>query len=172
MDGFRVLPTAKAAREGDVFITVTGGLNALDRKHFEVMKDGAVLCNSGHFNDEINIPALADLAGGKRRPERDFVDEFTLEDGRHIFLLADGRLINLAAAEGHPAAVMDMSFANQALSAEWILKNAKKLKPEVFVVPEEIDREIARLKLASMNVDIDRLTAQQKKYFSSWQSGT
>jgi adenosylhomocysteinase len=172
MDGFRVLPTARAAREGDVFITVTGGLNALDRKHFEVMKDGAVLCNSGHFNDEINIPALADLAGGKRRPVRDFVDEFTLKDGRRIFLLADGRLINLAAAEGHPAAVMDMSFANQALSAEWILKNAKKLKPEVFVVPEEIDREIARLKLASMNVDIDRLTAQQKKYFSSWQSGT
>jgi adenosylhomocysteinase len=172
MDGFRVLPTAKAAREGDVFVTVTGGLNALDRKHFEVMKDGAVLCNSGHFNDEINIPALADLAGGKRRPVRDFVDEFTLKDGRRIFLLADGRLINLAAAEGHPAAVMDMSFANQALSAEWILKNAKKLKPEVFVVPEEIDREIARLKLASMKVDIDKLTPQQKKYYSSWQSGT
>src|SRR5262245_17479425 len=172
MDGFRVLPTAKAAREGDVFVTVTGGLNALDRKHFEVMKDGAVLCNSGHFNDEINIPALDELSGGKRRPVRDFVDEFTLGDGRKIFLRADGRLINLAAAEGHPAAVMDMSFANQALSAEWIFNNAKKLKPEVFVVPEEIDREIARLKLASMKVDIDKLTPQQKKYFASWQSGT
>jgi adenosylhomocysteinase len=172
MDGFRVLPTARAAREGDIFVTVTGGLNALDRKHFEVMKDGAVLCNSGHFNDEINIPALADLAGGRRRPVRDFVDEFRLKDGRRIFLLADGRLINLAAAEGHPAAVMDMSFANQALSAEWILKNAKKLKPEVFVVPEDIDREIARLKLATMKVEIDKLTPQQKKYFSSWQAGT
>jgi adenosylhomocysteinase len=172
MDGFRVLPTARAAREGDVFITVTGGLNALDKKHFELMKDGAVLCNSGHFNDEINIPALADLAGGRRRPVRDFVDEFTLKDGRRIFLLADGRLINLAAAEGHPAAVMDMSFANQALSAEWILKNAKTLKPEVFVVPEDIDREIARLKLATMKVEIDKLTPQQRKYFSSWQSGT
>lgn len=172
MDGFRVMPTAKAAKEGDVFITVTGGLNALDRKHFEAMKDGAVLCNSGHFNDEINIPALQELAGGVRKPVRDFVEEFRMSDGRRIFLLGDGRLINLAAAEGHPAAVMDMSFANQALSAEWILKNAKKLKPEVYVVPEEIDREIAALKLKTMGVDIDRLTPAQRKYLASWQSGT
>jgi adenosylhomocysteinase len=172
MDGFQVMPTLKAARVGDVFITVTGGLNTLDRKHFEVMKDGAILCNSGHFNDEINIPALDELAGGKRRPVRDFVEEFTLSGDRKINLLADGRLINLAAAEGHPAAVMDMSFANQALSAEWIFKNAKKLKPEVFVVPEDIDREIARLKLQTMSIDIDKLTPQQKKYLASWQSGT
>ena len=172
MDGFRVLPTAKAAREGDVFVTVTGGLNALDRKHFEVMKDGAVLCNSGHFNDEINIPALADLAGGRRRPVRDFVDEFRLKDGRRIFLLADGRLINLAAAEGHPAAVMDMSFANQALAAEYAAKHHAELDRRVYGVPPAIDAEVARLKLAAFGVNVEPMTAEQAEYIASWKHGT
>ena len=171
MDGFRVMKMAEAAREGDIFITVTGDVNVLDRDHFAVMKDGALLANSGHFNSEINLKALDDLATGVRQV-RPSVQEYKLADGRRLHVLGEGRLINLAAAEGHPAAVMDMSFANQALSAEWILKNARKLKPEVFVVPEDIDREIARLKLASMKVDIDKLTPQQKKYLSSWQSGT
>ena len=171
MDGFRVLPMMDAAKEGDVFITVTGGVNILVQKHFEAMHDGAVLCNSGHFNDEIDIPALAGLSTG-RRPVREFVEEFKMADGRRIYLLGEGRLINLAAAEGHPAAVMDMSFANQALSAEWILKNRASLKPEVYVVPEDIDREIARLKLQAMGIGIDELSAEQKKYLASWQSGT
>ena len=171
MDGFRVLPMADAAREGDVFITVTGGVNILVKEHFEAMHDGAVMCNSGHFNDEIDIPALASLSSG-RRPVREFVEEFKMADGRRLYLLGEGRLINLAAAEGHPAAVMDMSFANQALSAEWILKNRDSLKPEVYVVPEDIDREIARLKLMAMGVKIDVLSAEQKKYLASWQSGT
>jgi adenosylhomocysteinase len=172
MDGFQVMPMQKAAALGDVFVTVTGDLNVLDRRHFAVMKDGAVLCNSGHFNDEIDIPALNEMAGGKRRAIREFVEEFRLPDGRRIYLLADGRLINLAAAEGHPAAVMDMSFANQALGAEWALKNAATLKPEVYVVPGDIDKEIARLKLVSMGVNIDVLTAEQSTYLSSWKSGT
>ena len=172
MDGFRVMPIAKAAREGDIFVTVTGGYNVLDQKHFAVMKDGAMMCNAGHFNDEINLPALEQMADGRKRQVRDFVDEYQLKDGRKLFLLAEGRLVNLAAAEGHPAAVMDMSFANQALSAEWILTNREKLKPQVYVVPEELDREIARLKLKSMDIEVDRLTAQQKRYAASWQSGT
>ena len=172
MEGYRVLPMSRAAKEGDVFITVTGDVNVLDKKHFEAMKDGAVLCNSGHFNDEINIPALEDLAGGRKRQVRDFVDEYRMKDGRRIFLLGEGRLINLAAAEGHPASVMDMSFANQALSLEWLAKNAKKLNPEVIVVPEDIDREVAALKLKAMGVEIDKLTAEQKKYLTSWQTGT
>jgi adenosylhomocysteinase len=172
MDGFRVMPIGRAAREGDIFITVTGGYNVLDRKHFAQMKDGAIMANAGHFNDEINIPALAELSGGKKRQVRDFVDEYRLEDGRRLYLLADGRLVNLAAAEGHPAAVMDMSFANQALSLEWMLKNRARLKPQVYVVPEELDREIARLKLKSMGVEVDRLSGEQKRYAASWQSGT
>jgi adenosylhomocysteinase len=172
MDGFRVMPMAKAAREGDIFITVTGGYNVLDQKHFAAMKDGAIMSNAGHFNDEINIPALEELSGGKKRQVRDFVDEYVLKDGRKLYLLADGRLVNLAAAEGHPASVMDMSFANQALACEWVLKNQAKLKPQVYVVPEDIDREIARLKLKSMGIDVDRLSAGQKKYAASWQSGT
>jgi adenosylhomocysteinase len=172
MDGFRVMPMAKAAKEGDIFITVTGGYNVLDKKHFAQMKDGAIMSNAGHFNDEINIPALEELAGGKKRQVRDFVAEYVLKDGRKLYLLADGRLVNLAAAEGHPASVMDMSFANQALGCEWVLKNRGKLKPQVYVVPEDIDREIARLKLKSMGIEADRLTAEQKKYAASWQSGT
>ncbi|TAK22506.1 MAG: adenosylhomocysteinase [Chloroflexota bacterium] len=172
MDGFRVMPMAKAAREGDIFISVTGGYNVIDRRHIEKMKDGAILSNAGHFNDEINIPALVELSGGKRRKVRDFVEEFTLVDGRRINLLADGRLVNLAAAEGHPASVMDMSFANQALAAEWVLKNAAKLKPKVYNVPEDMDREIARLKLKAMGVEVDRLSREQRVYASSWQSGT
>ncbi|HEY3081693.1 MAG TPA: adenosylhomocysteinase [Chloroflexota bacterium] len=172
MDGFRVMPIGRAAREGDIFITVTGGYNVLDRKHFAQMKDGAMMANAGHFNDEINIPALAALSDGKKRQVRDFVDEYRLEDGRRLYLLADGRLVNLAAAEGHPAAVMDMSFANQALSLEWMLKNRARLKPQVYVVPEELDREIARLKLKSMGVEVDRLSGEQKRYAASWQSGT
>jgi adenosylhomocysteinase len=172
MDGYQVMPSIKAAKVGDIFITVTGDLNVLDEKHFKAMKDGAVLCNSGHFNDEINLPSLDKLASGRIRQIREFVQEYRLEDGRRIYVLGEGRLINLAAAEGHPAAVMDMSFANQALSVEWILKNASKLKPHVYVVPEEIDRNIAALKLKAMGVEIDRLTAEQKKYLSSWQTGT
>ncbi|MBM4419044.1 MAG: adenosylhomocysteinase [Chloroflexi bacterium] len=172
MDGFRVLPMAKAAREGDVFITVTGGYNVLDRRHFQRMKSGAILCNAGHFNDEINLPALLELAGGKKRPVRDFVEEYLLADGRKIYVLADGRLVNLGAAEGHPASVMDMSFANQALAAEWVVKNRAKLKPKVYVVPEPIDREIARLKLRAIGVEVDRLSREQRAYASSWQSGT
>ncbi len=172
MDGFRVLPMAKAAREGDLFITVTGGYNVLDRKHFERMKSGAILCNAGHFNDEINLPALLELAGGKKRPVREFVEEYLMADGRKIYVLADGRLVNLGAAEGHPASVMDMSFANQALAAEWVVKNRAKLKPKVYVVPEPIDREIARLKLRAIGVEVDRLSREQRAYASSWQSGT
>jgi adenosylhomocysteinase len=172
MDGFEVMPMAKAARVGDVFISVTGDVNVLDERHFKLMKDGAVLSNSGHFNDEINLPALEKLAGGRTRQIREFVKEYRLDDGRRIYVLGEGRLINLAAAEGHPAAVMDMSFANQALSVEWVYKNHEKLKPQVYVVPEQIDRQIAALKLKAMGVEIDRLTSEQKKYLSSWQTGT
>ncbi len=172
MDGFEVMPMAKAAKVGDVFISVTGDVNVLDERHFKLMKDGAVLSNSGHFNDEINLPALEKLAGGRTRQIREFVKEYRLDDGRRIYVLGEGRLINLAAAEGHPAAVMDMSFANQALSVEWVYKNHEKLKPRVYVVPEQIDRQIAALKLKAMGVEIDRLTPEQKKYLSSWQTGT
>jgi len=172
MDGFEVMPMAKAAKVGDVFISVTGDVNVLDERHFKLMKDGAVLSNSGHFNDEINLPALEKLAGGRTRQIREFVKEYRLDDGRRIYVLGEGRLINLAAAEGHPAAVMDMSFANQALSVEWVYKNHEKLKPQVYVVPEQIDRQIAALKLKAMGVEIDRLTPEQKKYLSSWQTGT
>jgi adenosylhomocysteinase len=171
MDGFRVMPMAEAAKIGDIFCTVTGDLNVLDRHHFEEMKDGAILANSGHFNVEINIPALEEMAA-TRRLVRPFVDEFVMKDGRHIFLLGEGRLINLASAEGHPASVMDMSFANQALSAEYMLQNNSTLEKRVYSVPEAIDKEIARLKLAAMHIDIDTLTTEQVAYLNSWEEGT
>jgi adenosylhomocysteinase len=171
MDGFRVMPMNEAARIGDIFVTLTGDLNVVDRKHFEVMKDGAIIANSGHFNVEINIPALEDISSEKRLV-RPFVEQYDLPDGRRIHLLGEGRLINLAAAEGHPASVMDMSFANQALSAEYIVKNADKLQKKVYSVPDEIDREIARLKLEGMGVSIDVLTPEQVSYLNSWQEGT
>ncbi len=171
MDGFRVMPIVDAARIGDIFVTVTGDKHVIDKHHIEVMKDGAVLSNSGHFNVEINIPSLEEMAVKKRRI-RGFVDEYTLKDGRHIFLLGEGRLINLAAAEGHPASVMDMSFANQALCLEYIVKNRQQLETRVYGVPEAIDKQIARLKLESMGVKIDSLTAEQEQYLNSWQEGT
>ena len=171
MDGFQVMTIAKAAPLGDIFVTLTGDLNVLDTAHFKRMKDGAVICNSGHFNDEINIPGLRKLSKSVREAKT-FVEEFTLRSGKKVYLLADGRLINLAAAEGHPASVMDMSFANQALSAEYMIKNAHKLQRKVYSVPENIDKEIARLKLKSMGISIDKLTPEQVKYLASWQSGT
>ena len=171
MDGFQVMPSKKAAAVGDIFITVTGDKHVIDDAHFRVMKSGAIVCNSGHFNVEINIPALERISKGKRTI-RTFVDEYTTRDGRKIFLLGDGRLINLAAAEGHPAVVMDMSFANQALSAEYMVNNHTKLKKQVYPVPHDIDANIAKLKLKAMGVQIDTLTAEQKKYLTSWQEGT
>jgi len=171
MDGFRVLPMMEAAKEGNIFCTLTGDINVIDKHHFEVMKDGAIVSNSGHFNVEINIPALEEMAESKRLV-RPFVEEYTLDDGRRIHILGEGRLINLASAEGHPASVMDMSFANQALSLEYMVKNADKLEKTVYGVPEDIDREIARLKLEAMGVDIDVLTEEQEKYLNSWEHGT
>jgi adenosylhomocysteinase len=171
MDGFRVLKMDEAAREGDIFVTVTGDVNVLDRKHFDAMKDGAILANSGHFNSEINLKALDEMATGVRQV-RPSVQEYKLRDGRRLHLLAEGRLINLAAAEGHPAAVMDMSFANQALCAEYIVANASKLEPRVYDVPDDIDKEVARLKLEAMDIAIDTLTEEQKRYLSSWEEGT
>jgi adenosylhomocysteinase len=171
LDGYRVLPMEDAARIGDLFVTVTGNKSVLRGEHFRLMKDGAVVCNSGHFNVEIEIPALETLARS-RRSTREFVEEFTLADGRRIHLLAEGRLINLAAAEGHPASVMDMSFANQALAAEFVVKNHESLEKRVYPVPEEIDREIAKLKLASMGIRIDVPTAAQESYMTSWEEGT
>ncbi len=171
MDGYTVLPMAEAARIGDIFCTLTGDLHVVRKEHFEAMKDGAIVANSGHFNVEIDIPALESLSKG-RRMIRDFTEEFTLKDGRRIYLLGDGRLINLAAAEGHPASVMDMSFANQALCAEYMVKNAANLAKEVYPVPQNIDKEIARLKLKAMGVEIDALTEEQEKYLASWEMGT
>ncbi|HYY87466.1 MAG TPA: adenosylhomocysteinase, partial [Chloroflexota bacterium] len=171
MDGYRVMPLVEAARQADVIITVTGDVNVVDRRHFEVMKDGCIVANSGHFNDEINIPALVELSRS-HRPARPFVEEYELGDGRRIFLLADGRLLNLAAAEGHPAAVMDMSFANQALSAVWVAQHHGTLEPGVYDVPEAIDKDVARLKLESMGVRIDELTQEQQRYLASWDTGT
>jgi len=171
MDGFQVMPMVEAAARADIIITVTGNLNVIDREHVAAFKDGAIICNSGHFNDEINIPAIEEQSEAKRRV-RDFVDEYRLPGGRRIYLLGEGRLINLAAAEGHPAAVMDMSFANQALGAEYMVQQGKALENQVYVVPEEIDREIARLKLESMGVSIDALTPEQQKYLASWEQGT
>jgi len=171
MDGFRVMPMAEAAKLGDIFCTVTGNIHVIREEHFKVMKDGAIVCNSGHFNVEIDIPALERLSVKKERV-RPFVDEYLLENGRRIYLLAEGRLVNLAAAEGHPASVMDMSFANQALSAEFLVKEEKNLKPEVYVVPEEIDRSVAELKLKAMGIEIDSLTKEQVEYLNSWEMGT
>ncbi len=171
MDGFRVMPMIEAAPIGDIFCTLTGDLHVIDKHHFEVMKDGAIVSNSGHFNVEINIPALEEMAVEKRLV-RPFVEQYDLPDGRQIHILGEGRLINLAAAEGHPASVMDMSFANQALAAEYMVKNADTLKNKVYSVPADIDAEIARLKLASMGVNVDVLTEEQVRYLNSWQSGT
>ncbi len=171
MDGFQVMPLMEAAKVGDVFVTISGDKSVIDKAHLQVMKDGAILANSGHFNVEINIPALESLARSKRRI-RPFVDEYTLNDGRHLYLLGEGRLINLAAAEGHPASVMDMSFANQALSLEYIVKNKDRLETRVYPVPEEIDKQVARLKLQAMGIDIDNLTPEQEKYMTSWEEGT
>ena len=171
MDGFRVMPMNEAAKIGDVFVTVTGNKSVLSHEHFERMKDGAVVSNSGHFNVEIDIPSLEKLSSGHKEA-RPFVEEYTMKDGRHIYLLGDGRLINLAAAEGHPASVMDMSFANQALSAEYMVKHAKELKANVYPVPEHLDQQIAKLKLESMGVTIDKLTPEQEHYLASWDEGT
>jgi adenosylhomocysteinase len=171
MDGFRVMKLEQAMPSADVVITVTGDLNVVDEKHINLAKDGVILANSGHFNDEINITALEGLSESKRTV-RDFVEEYTLRDGRKVFLLAEGRLLNLSAAEGHPAVVMDMSFANQALGAEYLVKNAHKLDKKVYLLPEELDNEIARLKLESLGIEIDELTEEQIKYLSSWESGT
>ncbi|MGB4861183.1 MAG: adenosylhomocysteinase [Tepidiformaceae bacterium] len=171
MDGFRVMPMAQAAKEGDFFVTLTGDCNVIDRQHLEAMKDGAIIANSGHFDSEINLKALTALSEGKKRV-RNSVEEYRLQDGRKLFLLGEGRLVNLAAAEGHPAAVMDMSFANQALGAEWIALNHTKLEKQVYEIPHEVDQEIARLKLHAMGISIDYLTEEQKKYLTSWQEGT
>ena len=162
---------AEAAKIGDIFVTVTGDINVIDKQHFEVMKDGAIVANSGHFNVEINIPALEGMANEKRLV-RPFVEQYELNGGRTINLLGEGRLINLAAAEGHPASVMDMSFANQAMSLEFMVKNAEKMENKVYSVPENIDKEIARLKLEAMNIQIDTLTAEQLAYLNSWEEGT
>ena len=170
MDGFRVMPAGEAAKIGDFFCTVTGNTQVLAKEHFEKMKDGAIVANSGHFNVEIDVAWLA--KNGKKSTVREFVDEYKLKSGNRIAVLGEGRLINLASAEGHPSSVMDMSFANQALSAEYVIKNAKTLEKKVYPVPEQIDREIARLKLKSMGVEIDVLTKVQEKYISSWHEGT
>ncbi|HUH97972.1 MAG TPA: adenosylhomocysteinase [Anaerolineales bacterium] len=172
MDGFEVMPMEEAARVGDIFCTLTGDINVVDKRHLDVMKDGAIVANSGHFNVEINIPALEKMSKGKPERVRPFVEQYTTRDGRKINLLGEGRLINLASAEGHPASVMDMSFANQALAAEYMVKNADKLQKQVYSVPPEIDAEIARLKLEAMGVKIDKLSDQQLKYLNSWQEGT
>lgn len=171
MDGFRVMPIQEAARIGDVFVTVTGDINVIRKEHFSAMKNGAIVSNSGHFNVEIDIPALEKLSKAKRTI-RDFVDEYTLKTGKKIYLLGEGRLINLAAAEGHPASVMDMSFANQALSAEYMVKHYKTLRRQVYKVPDDIDKNIAALKLKSMGITIDTLTKEQEKYLASWEMGT
>jgi len=171
MDGYRVMPMADAAAIGDFFCTVTGDVKVIRKEHFEAMKDGAIIANSGHFNVEIDIPALERLSK-RKRTIRDFVEEYSLSDGRRINLLGEGRLINLASAEGHPASVMDMSFANQALSAEYVIKQGKKLQKQVYAVPTEIDQEIARLKLDGMGIKIDKLTKEQEKYLASWEMGT
>ncbi|MFI5278360.1 MAG: adenosylhomocysteinase [Ktedonobacterales bacterium] len=172
MDGFRVMPMQEAAAIADIIITVTGDINVLDHAHLAALKDGAVIANSGHFNDEINIPAMEALATGGHRPVKDFVEEYAYADGRKVYLLAEGRLVNLSAAEGHPASVMDMSFANQALGAEYMLQHAKELTPQVYTIPADIDCEIARLKLSAMGVKIDTLTKAQEEYLAAWESGT
>ncbi len=172
MDGYRVMPMLEAAPLGDIFITATGDINVIDAHHMELMKDGAIVCNSGHFNVEINLKALAEISVGAPQRVRPFVDQYTLRNGKRIHVLAEGRLVNLAAAEGHPASVMDMSFANQALGAEYMLRNAGKLEKKVYTIPEEIDLQIARLKLEAMGVHIDTLTPEQEAYLSQWEEGT
>jgi adenosylhomocysteinase len=171
MDGFEVMPMAEAAKIGDVFVTITGDKSVIDKEHFTLMKDGAIMANSGHFNVEINIPVLESLSKNKKEV-RPFVDQYTLKNGKKLFLLGEGRLINLAAAEGHPAAVMDMSFANQALCMEYLIKNKGKLENKVYSVPDEIDKNVALLKLDSMGIKIDKLTPAQREYLDSWQEGT
>jgi adenosylhomocysteinase len=171
MDGYRVMPMSEAAEIGDLFVTLTGDMNVIDRAHLEAMKDGAILANSGHFDSEINLKALEGMSEAKRRV-RASVDEYRIQDGRKLFLLGEGRLVNLAAAEGHPAAVMDMSFANQALGAEWIATNHHQLEKQVYELPDEVDQEIARLKLHAMGIQIDYLTEEQQRYLTSWQAGT
>jgi adenosylhomocysteinase len=171
MDGFQVMPAAEAATIGDIFVTVTGNINVLRVEHFRAMKHGAIIANSGHFNVELDLESLGKTAKA-RRAVRPFVEEFTLDGGKQVFVLGEGRLINLASAEGHPASVMDMSFANQALGVEWILANAKGLKPDVFPIPQALDQEIARLKLEALGVRIDTLTTEQIAYLASWQHGT
>jgi len=172
MDGYRVMPMAEAAPLGDIFVSSTGDIHVIDTHHFKKMKNGAIVANSGHFNVEINIPGLADLACKPPKKVREFIDQYEMEDGRRINLLGEGRLINLSAAEGHPASVMDMSFANQALSADFILKNAANLENKVYSVPEDIDNEIARIKLEAMGIGIDTLTEEQEQYLNSWRIGT
>ncbi|MDR2426240.1 MAG: adenosylhomocysteinase [Endomicrobium sp.] len=171
MDGYEVMRMKDAAKKGDIFVTLTGNLNVIDKEHFSLMKNGAVVCNSGHFNDEINLKALKQISKSVTNV-RNFTDEYTLKNNKKIYVLGEGRLINLAAAEGHPASVMDMSFANQALSVEYIVKNHKSLDKRVYAVPEELDNEIAKLKLNAMGIKIDVLTAEQKRYLNSWQAGT
>jgi adenosylhomocysteinase len=171
MDGFQVMPMQDASTQGDIFITMTGNIHAIDRHHLSMMKDGAIIANSGHFNVEINIPALETMAQ-KRRSLRPFVEEFTMEDGRRLYLLGEGRLINLAAAEGHPSSVMDMSFANQLLSATYLIQESSTLAHDVHMVPKELDEEVGRLKLHSMGIAIDALTEEQNRYINSWESGT
>jgi adenosylhomocysteinase len=171
MDGYRVMSMAEAARIGDVFVTVTGNKSVIRQEHFDLMKDGAIVANSGHFNVEIDIPALERMASSQRQT-RDFVEEYALKDGRKIYILGEGRLINLAAAEGHPASVMDMSFANQALSAEYLVQNHASLAKKVYSVPQELDRRVARLKLEAMGVKIDKLTPDQEEYLAGWAEGT
>ena len=171
MDGFRVMSMSEAAQIGDVFVTVTGNKSVIGRDHFALMKDGAVLANSGHFNVEIDIPALESMASS-RRPTRELVEEYVMKDGRKLYLLGEGRLINLAAAEGHPASVMDMSFANQALAAEYLVGHHAQMEKKVYPVPEEQDKRVARLKLESMGIRVDRLTPQQEEYLASWSEGT
>ncbi len=171
MDGYRVMPMIEAAPVGDIFVTATGDVNVVDKHHFATMKHGAIVCNSGHFNVEINLPALAKMSNSEPKRVRPFVEEYKV-NGRSIYILGEGRLINLAAAEGHPASVMDMSFANQALGAEFMLNNAKSLEPQVYTIPADVDMEIARLKLEAMGVKIDKLTAEQEHYLSQWEEGT
>jgi adenosylhomocysteinase len=172
MEGYRVMPLRDAARIGEVFVTVTGDRSVIRREHLELMRDGAILANAGHFDVEIDKGALAQLATAPPRRLREVVDAYTLADGRRIYLLGEGRLVNLAAAEGHPAAVMDMSFANQALCVEWVARHRDELEPRVYPVPTEIDKEVARLKLRAMDVEIDTLTPEQEAYLRSWEEGT
>ena len=171
MDGFEVMPMAGAAKIGDVFVTLTGDINVIDEPHFKLMKDGAIVCNSGHFNVELNLGALRKISVSVKTVKLN-VEEYQLKNGRRIYVLAEGRLVNLACAEGHPAAVMDMSFCGQALAAEYVAKNHDKLDKKVYALPEKLDQEIARLKLRALNIKIDSLTAEQKKYLSSWEEGT